>query len=103
MLMFRRSGGTTELGEETVLPPTRIAPASGSRNPAIIRKVVVLPQPEGPRRQTTPTGRAEQNDELAVTDGKVDRIDGHGAGIAFGEFFELEAGHGDRPLRTAAP
>ena len=52
MLMFRRSGGTTEPTDDTTLPPTRISPPSGSRNPAIIRSVVVLPQPDGPSRQT---------------------------------------------------
>ena len=51
MPMLRRSGGTTAPGADTTLPPTRISPASGSRKPAIIRSVVVLPQPEGPSRQ----------------------------------------------------
>ncbi len=51
MLMLRRSGGTTEPGEEIALPSTRISPASGSMKPAIILSVVVLPHPEGPSRQ----------------------------------------------------
>ena len=50
MDMFRRSGGTVRLGEETTSSPTRISPAEGSTNPAIKRSVVVLPQPEGPSR-----------------------------------------------------
>src|SRR3954451_4422032 len=33
----------------TLSPATRMRPASGSSKPAIIRSVVVLPQPEGPR------------------------------------------------------
>ena len=52
MLMLRRSGGTTDWTDDTTLPPTRISPASGSRKPAIMRNVVVLPQPDGPSRQT---------------------------------------------------
>jgi hypothetical protein len=33
----------------TSSPPRRISPEVGSSRPAIMRKVVVLPQPEGPR------------------------------------------------------
>src|SRR5580704_10762714 len=50
--MLRRSGGTVCDGEEISLSPTRISPALGSTKPAIRRKVVVLPQPDGPSRQT---------------------------------------------------
>ena len=32
----------------TSLPPSRTAPSLGSMKPATMRKVVVLPQPEGP-------------------------------------------------------
>src|SRR6185369_5237377 len=32
----------------TSSPPSRISPAVGSSSPAIMRKVVVLPQPDGP-------------------------------------------------------
>src|SRR5262252_3795001 len=32
----------------TSSPPSRISPEVGSSNPAIMRRVVVLPQPEGP-------------------------------------------------------
>ena len=51
--MPRRSGGTVRPGSETVRPPTRIVPRSGSMNPATSRSVVVLPQPDGPSRQTS--------------------------------------------------
>lgn len=34
------------------LPPIRISPLLGRSNPASIRSVVVLPQPEGPRKVT---------------------------------------------------
>ena len=50
--MLRRSGGSVCAGEEISLSPTRISPALGSTKPAISRSVVVLPQPEGPSRQT---------------------------------------------------
>ena len=51
--MLRRSGGSVCAGEDTSLSPTRISPALGSTKPAISRSVVVLPQPEGPSRQTS--------------------------------------------------
>ncbi len=51
--MLRRSGGIVRAGEETRWSPTRISPAEGSTKPAISRKVVVLPQPEGPSRHTS--------------------------------------------------
>src|ERR1051325_2699558 len=51
--MRRRSGGRLRPGSDTVRPPTRIVPASGSIKPATSRKVVVLPQPDGPSRQTS--------------------------------------------------
>ena len=51
--MLRPSGGTVRLGEDSTLSPTTISPAEGSMNPAISRKVVVLPQPDGPSRQTS--------------------------------------------------
>ena len=50
--MLRRSGGSVFCGEETTRSPTRISPAFGSMKPAISRNVVVLPQPDGPSRQT---------------------------------------------------
>jgi hypothetical protein len=34
------------------VPSTTIVPAVGFSNPAIIRSVVVLPQPDGPRNET---------------------------------------------------
>src|SRR5665647_3234844 len=50
--MLRRSGGTVCDGEEISRSPTRISPSLGSTKPAIKRSVVVLPQPDGPSRQT---------------------------------------------------
>src|ERR1035437_8004865 len=50
--LLRRSGGSECAGEEINLSPTRISPALGSTKPAISRSVVVLPQPDGPSRQT---------------------------------------------------
>ena len=40
-----------------VLPPMEIRPESGNPKPAIIRSVVVLPQPEGPSRVRNSPGR----------------------------------------------
>jgi len=54
--MRRRSGGTTAAGEDRQRSPTQISPASGARNPATRRKVVVLPQPEGPSSATSSPG-----------------------------------------------
>src|SRR5215203_2932469 len=51
--MLRCSGGSVRAGDETRRSPTRISPSEGSRKPAISRKVVVLPQPDGPSRQTS--------------------------------------------------
>ena len=67
MLMLRRSGGTTLRVDEITLPATRISPPSGSRNPAIMRSVVVLPHPEGPSRQMNspcPTARLIPSTEV---------------------------------------
>src|SRR5262249_27379705 len=51
--IFRFSGGTVLAGDDTTRSPTWISPEVGSTNPAISRNVVVLPQPEGPSRQTS--------------------------------------------------
>src|SRR3954462_6649502 len=51
--MLRRSGGTVRAGEDIAWLPTRISPSVGSTKPAISRSVVVLPQPDGPRRPTS--------------------------------------------------
>jgi hypothetical protein len=45
MPMLRFSGGTFSMR----WPPTLIDPESGVLNPAISRKMVVLPQPLGPQ------------------------------------------------------
>src|ERR1700730_15166134 len=48
MPTFRRCAGIRVIGRSS----RNIAPALGSMSPAIIRRVVVLPQPEGPSRAT---------------------------------------------------
>src|SRR5258707_15597424 len=48
MAMSRSLGGTSL----TTSPPMRISPAETSSSPAIIRSVVLFPQPEGPTRTT---------------------------------------------------
>lgn len=51
--MPRRSGASTFPGRDRILPPTLMVPVLGSTKPAISRKVVVLPQPDGPSRHTS--------------------------------------------------
>src|SRR4051812_22252699 len=51
--MLRCSGGNVRAGDDTSRSPTWISPSDGSRKPAISRNVVVLPQPDGPSRQTS--------------------------------------------------
>src|SRR3982075_3113787 len=53
MDILRCSGGRVRAFEDASRSPTWISPAVGSRKPAISRSVVVLPQPEGPNRQTS--------------------------------------------------
>ena len=48
MPVLRRQGGRFV----TSMPPMRALPALGATKPAIIRKVVVLPQPDGPSSTT---------------------------------------------------
>src|SRR5882757_2645922 len=53
MDILRCSGGKVRALEDTSRSPTWISPSEGSRNPANSRSVVVLPQPDGPSRQTS--------------------------------------------------
>ena len=50
--MRRRSGGTTPEGEEICWPSISMVPVLGGAKPAIMRSVVVLPQPDGPSSET---------------------------------------------------
>ena len=54
MPSLRRSGGTNRPAGAslTTRPPITIEPVSLRSRPATMRKVVVLPQPEGPSRVT---------------------------------------------------
>src|SRR5262249_35143028 len=54
MPMLRLRGGTSRLraGSETTAPPMAIVPEVGRSRPATQRKVVVLPQPDGPSSTT---------------------------------------------------
>ena len=63
MAMSRSFGGTSL----TTSPSIAISPPLISSSPAIIRSVVVLPQPDGP----------DQHDELLVGDVEIDAA--HGA------------------------
>src|SRR5215831_10205932 len=64
--MLRTSGGRVRIGDDTTRSPTTISPAVGSTKPAISRKVVVLPQPEGPSRQTS-SPCSTRSDTLSTT------------------------------------
>ncbi len=49
-----------------------MAPAVGSSNPAIIRSIVVLPEPEGPRRaKNSPSTMSRSMSSTATTSPKV--------------------------------
>src|SRR5450759_4086362 len=64
MPMSRSRGGSRMpcAGDETTRPAMLIVPAVGCSSPATQRKVVVLPQPEGPSRTTiSPAGTAIEN------------------------------------------
>src|SRR5882762_11077728 len=50
--MPRFSGGSERPGAEIVRPSSSMVPSLGSRKPAIMRSVVVLPQPDGPSSET---------------------------------------------------
>src|ERR1043165_8240004 len=54
MPILRRRGGTCSplSGAATMSPPIEIVPPVGGARPAMQRKVVVLPQPDGPRSTT---------------------------------------------------
>src|ERR1700694_3874546 len=64
-----RSRGGTRMprsGEDTTLPAMLISPDVGCSRPATQRKVVVLPQPEGPSRTTiSPAGTAKLSPSMA--------------------------------------
>src|SRR6185437_8963823 len=62
MPMLRNRGGIRMpcAGDDTMRPAMLIVPAVGCSRPATQRKVVVLPQPEGPSRTTiSPAGTAK--------------------------------------------
>src|SRR5215471_9494223 len=53
-------------GEDTTLPPMAISPPVGCSRPATQRKVVVLPQPDGPSSTTiSPAGTAKLTPSMA--------------------------------------
>src|SRR5215831_1091572 len=70
MLTSRLCGGVLV----TSLPCRRTVPVVGSSNPAIIRIVVVLPQPDGPSREkNSPSWMATSMPLTAVTTSPCDR------------------------------
>src|SRR5438309_8500653 len=68
MFTPRLAGGT----HVTSRPCNRIRPRSGVSNPAIIRKVVVLPHPEGPSiEKNEPAGISKETSFTATTSPKA--------------------------------
>ena len=56
MPMLRRSGGTSIAGVDTTVSDSAMVPARTGSKPATQRSSVLLPQPEGPRRQPISPG-----------------------------------------------
>src|ERR1043166_7929609 len=68
MPISRSRGGSRMpcAGEETTRPAMLIVPLVGCSSPAMQRKVVVLPQPDGPSRTTiSPAGTAKLTPSIA--------------------------------------
>src|ERR1700742_2055029 len=64
----RARGGTNmpRFGDDTTLPPIEISPPVGCSRPATQRKVVVLPQPDGPSSTTiSPAGTEKLTPSIA--------------------------------------
>lgn len=65
--MRRLSGGNDAPGDETNVPFISMVPDVGSIKPAIMRSIVVLPQPEGPSSEmNSPGSTLNENDSTAV-------------------------------------
>src|SRR5579859_5232790 len=62
-MAMRRSRGVRSF---TTLPPMRISPAVGVSRPAIIRRRVVFPEPEGPRKTRNSPSRVSRSTSLTA-------------------------------------
>src|SRR5262245_3576401 len=62
-MAMRRSRGVKSL---TTLPPIRISPAVGVSRPAIMRRRVVFPEPEGPRKTRNSPSRVSRFTSLTA-------------------------------------
>ena len=70
MPIWRSCAGTSSpsAGAETRRPPIEMRPPVACSSPAMQRRVVVLPQPEGPSRETnSPTAISKDTPPMAVT------------------------------------
>ncbi len=66
MPIDRRQGGTARTGS----PAMKMSPAVGVWNPAIMRKSVVLPEPDGPRMvRKAPVARSKETSSTAFRPG----------------------------------
>ena len=80
MAMSRSLGSTSSIGWSG---DARWCRSVGSSRPAIIRRTVDLPQPDGP----------EQDEELAVVDLEVEVVDGGDVAEALGDRLEADPCH----------
>src|SRR6266513_4448045 len=83
----RRFGGTKtpRCEEYTISPPTEISPCRGLSRPAMERKVVVLPQPLGPRSvNSLPCGTSKATS--CAADRKSTRLNSSHVSISYAVF-----------------
>src|SRR5687767_15409519 len=70
MPMRRRSGDTQAPAPDNRSPPASTSPASGRSKPAMQRRAVLLPEPEGPSRQPMrPASTVSDSRSTAATPG----------------------------------
>src|SRR5262245_2293635 len=100
MLMPRRSGGVAWPGAERRRPPSQISPASGARKPAISRRVVVLPHPDGPRSaRSSPWRISSVRSRTAATFSPYRLVSAASRTTAISGASDLEEPPAEEPLR----
>jgi hypothetical protein len=72
MSRFATGSAMRRAAENTVVPAMRISPSSGISRPATLRSVVVLPQPDGPRRvKNSPSATCSATSRTANASGRA--------------------------------
>ena len=89
----------------TSRPLTRIVPASGSRKPAIIRKVVVLPQPLPPSRAIISPSAACSSSPLTAVNAPKRLVRWFSSSVAMGDspYFTNMSRPTNFSMRTISP